>query len=103
MSRLAPGNLAGQRRCGLGFRVVIFLGEFVLRLLQEPILTFASVHFGLDDDPLSPKFLAIQSESHESFALLYGGIIRLRSTLFPFAALPLVNFARVVLAFGERF
>src|SRR5712664_483640 len=96
-------NLAGQRGCRLGFRVVVGVGEFVLLLLQQPILTFASAHLGLDDDPLSPKFRAIQSESHESFAKRYGGILRLRSDDLKFAEVPHDDLARAIFAFREGF
>src|SRR6266849_8133893 len=96
-------NFAGQRGCRLGFRVGVGLSEFVLLLLQEPILTFASAHFGLDDDPLSPKFLAIQSESHEPFAKRYGGIVRFRSDDLEFAEVPHDDLARAIFAFREGF
>jgi len=44
-----PWNLAGQRGCRLRFRVVPFFGEFVLSLLQEPILTRSVSHSGFYD------------------------------------------------------
>ena len=60
------GNFAGHRGCRLAFRVIIGLSEFVLHLLQEPILAFPPSHFGFQDRPVSSKFRAIQDESHHA-------------------------------------
>src|SRR6267143_2274416 len=57
-----PWNSAGQRGCRLGFWVVVRYSEFVIDLLQEPILTASPSHLGPEDDPLSPKFRARENE-----------------------------------------
>src|SRR5437899_391151 len=71
--------------------------------LQKPFLSLASAHYGLDYDPLPPKFLANQSESHESIAERCGGIIRLGSDDLKFAEVPHDDFARAIFASGEGF
>src|SRR3989475_10964997 len=103
MSRLAPGNLAGQRGCRLGFRVVIFLGEFVIHLLQEPIFTSSLSHSGFEDCPLTPKLRAIQSQSHDAVTERHPRVDSCRSDHFKFAVVPHDDFARAVFTFRESF
>src|SRR3989454_2003547 len=94
-------NLAGQRGCRLRFGVVICLGEFVIDLLQEPILTPSLSHSGLDDCPLPPKFRAMQSESHDALRERSGSVGSRGPAHVNFAEVPQDDFARAMVPFGE--
>src|SRR5437773_9427366 len=98
-----PWNLAGQRGCRLGFRIVIGLSEFVLRLLQEPILTSSLSHSSFQECPLSSKFRAMQGESHDAVAERHRGVGSFRSDHLKFAEVPYDDFARPIFPFGEGF
>src|SRR5439155_4046929 len=102
-STTTPWNLAGQRGCRLGFRIVIGLSEFVLRLLQEPILTSSLSHSSFQECPLSSKFRAMQGESHDAVAERYRGVGSFRSDHLKFAEVPYDDFARPIFPFGEGF
>src|SRR6266508_4765640 len=90
-----------QRGCRLGFGVVIRLREFVLRLLQEPILTFSLSHSRSYDCPLSSEFLSIQNESQHAVVELDCRVVFSRSDHLIFAVVPNDDFARAIVAFGE--
>src|SRR5947208_5217832 len=94
-------NLAGQRRCRLGFRVIVGLCKLVLILLPEPILTFTTAHFRLQDHPLSPEFRAVQIESQNTLAERCGCVISFRSNCLEFAKDPHANFAGAILILRE--
>src|SRR3989475_3665575 len=94
-------NLAGQRGCRLRFGVVICLGEFVIDLLQEPILTPSLSHSGPDECPLSPKFRAMQSESHDALRERSDCVASCGSDHVKFAEVPHDDFARAIVPFGE--
>src|SRR2546426_3741435 len=94
-------NLAGQRGCRLRFGVVICLGEFVIDLLQEPILTPSLSHSRPDERPLSPKFRAIQSESHDAFRERSSNVGSCGSDHLKFAEVPHDDFARAIVPFRE--
>src|SRR2546422_5594995 len=94
-------NLAGQRGCRLRFGVVICLDEFVINLLQEPILTPTLSHSGPDECPLSPKFRAIQNETHDALSERSGSVGSCRSDHLKFAEIPHDDFARAIVPFGE--
>src|SRR5437667_2167460 len=96
-----PWNLAGQRGCRLGFRIVTCLSEFVLRLLQEPILTSSLSHSGFQECPLPAKFRAIQGESHDAVAERHRGVGSFRSDHLKFAEIPYDDFARTIIAFRQ--
>ena len=96
-----PWNLAGQRGCRLGFRIVIGLSEFVLRLLQEPILTSSLSHSSFQECPLSSKFRAMQGESHDAVAERHRGVGSFRSDHLKFAEVPYDDFARTIIAFRQ--
>src|SRR5436853_996794 len=98
-----PWNLAGQRGCRLGFGVVICFSEFVIDLLQAPILTLYVSHSGLHDRPLSPKFRAIQGESHDAVVERGRCVGSLGSDHLKFAEVPYDDFARAVFTFREGF
>src|SRR2546428_2302379 len=98
-----PWNLAGQRGCRLRFRVVPFFGEFVLDLLQEPILTRSVSDSGSYDCPFSPKFRAIQGESHDAVAERGRRVGSFRSDHRILAEVPYDDFARPVLTFRKGF
>src|SRR2546428_12701990 len=98
-----PWNLAGQRGCRLRFRVVPFFGEFVLDLLQEPILTRSVSHSGFYDCPFSPRFRAVQGESHEAAAERGRRVGSFRSDHRILAEVPHDDFARPVLTFRKGF
>src|SRR5438309_117535 len=98
-----PWNLARQRGCRLGFGVVICFSEFVIDLLQEPILTLSVSHSGLHDRPFSPKFRAIQGESHDAVVERCHCVGSLGSDHLKFAEVPYDDFARAIFTFREGF
>src|SRR2546422_641047 len=100
---LALWTLAGHRGCRLGFRFVICLREFVVHLLQEPILTSSLSHFGFQDGPLTPKLRAVQSESHEAVSERRRRVDSCRSDHLKFAVVPHDDFARAIFAFRKSF
>src|SRR5438445_12443965 len=102
-STLSSWNLPGQRGCRLRFGVVPFFGEFVLDLLQEPILTRSVSHSAFYDRPFSPKFRAIQGESHDAVAERGRRVGSFRSDHRILAEVPYDDFARPVLTFRKGF
>src|SRR2546422_11427377 len=100
---LALWTLAGHRGCRLGFRFVICLREFVVHLLQEPILTSSLSNFGCQDGPLTPKLRAVQSESHEAVSERRRRVDSCRSDHVKFAVVPDDDFARAIFAVRECF
>src|SRR5438552_15581917 len=95
-------NLAGQRRCRFGFRVIVGLCKLVLILLPEPILTFTPAHFRFQDHPLSPEFRAVQIETQNALAERRECVICFRSNGLEFAKVPHDDFAGAVVILGER-
>src|SRR5207249_5335984 len=81
--------------------LIVGLSEFVLHLLQEPILTFPPSHFGFQDRPFSSKFRAIQDESHHAFAERRRGVLSGRPDHLKFAVVPYDDFARAIIALRE--